>query len=78
LILLEFDHIYLYTFCGFCHLFPIGITLGTGDLKILNFRVFFCFGIQESHELEDRETLAQMAAEEEDAFALEGETYIGE
>jgi kinesin family protein 13 len=29
-----------------------------------------------SEELEDRETLAQMAAEEEDAFAMEGETYI--
>ncbi|CAG0913138.1 unnamed protein product [Notodromas monacha] len=31
-----------------------------------------------SEELEDRETLAQMAAEEDDGFNSDGETYIGE
>lgn len=46
--------------------------------QYLHLQVCLFFSTQASEELEERESLAQMAANADDSHAEDGETYIGE
>lgn len=58
-------------------LFPELVLILEDLVKWLVYK-FVCFSAQASEELEERESLAQMAANADDSHAEDGETYIGE